>query len=218
MIYKIPGGTYSDDPHEYFDESGRWVPSLTQCGKLSGMVQLYGDADVVANAARRGSEVHKIAGFFNRFREIDETWLTEENGGYFAGYQQFLKESGFVPDPAWVETPMVVNIHGFPVGVTPDVFGTFTSLRVNAVIELKTVASPQPFWAVQTAIQEVARYKSKALGHVRRHSLILFKDARYKLLPPYENPHDLDDGIAMLRTVHWRLRNGHNLRQLATAN
>ena len=211
---KIDGGWYESDPgHSYYDDLGRWVPSLTQCLKLAGLSDYSGvDPDVLENAARRGTEVHELAATYNRFGELDPAWLTDETTPYFNGYLQFLDDTGFKPDPQWTEVPMIATIHGMKVGVTPDCHGQHK--RDNWVLELKATAARQASWSVQTALQECAIYKTTRCGRARRFALMLMKDGKYRLGEEHTNhDEDMDAGIAALKTVWWRLSHGQDLKK-----
>lgn len=213
MIRKIQGGTFQDEPfHAYYDDAGNFVPSITQVLKLQGLSDYSGiDPDVLENAARRGTEVHALAAAYNRYGEIDPDWITEETRPYFDAYMQFLADSGFKPDPAWVETPIIATVHGFKIGITPDCFGVLG--KYPAIIEFKATAAEQPSWAVQTAIQECGIFNSNHCGRVRRHALMLLKTGKYRLLAEYTNHvEDLANGIAALRNVWWRIQAGQKLQ------
>ena len=212
MKVKIQGGWFEDSPkHAYFADSGEWIPSLTQVLKLTGLSDYSGiDEDVLQRAAERGTKVHELAATFNRYGDLDPSWVDEETQPYIEAYFAFLKETGFKPDPEWTEVPMIASIAGFLVGVTPDCHGI---LRANkCIIELKATASKQDSWSIQTAIQEASIYRSNRCGRVRRYSLMLMKDARYLLSDEYTNHEDdMECGIAALRCVWRRLRAGQKL-------
>lgn len=208
---KITGGWYDSDVHLYMDEQGKFVPSLTQCLKLTGLSDYTGvDVDVLENAARRGTEVHELAATYNRYGAVDPTWITEECEPYFGAYMYFLLDSGFQPDPRWTETPMIATVHGFKVGVTPDCFGW--RRREQWLLEFKCTAARLPSWSIQTAIQEAAIFKTNRCGRVRRFALMLMKDGKYRLGDEHtEHETDWADAMAMLRVVWRRLQQGQEL-------
>jgi len=212
---KIDGGWYDDDRHEYTTDAGVRVPSITQVIKLAGFSDFSGiDPAVLENAARRGTEVHALAAAYNQFGEVDPAWVSEECEPYFNSYMKFLAESGYKPDPQWTEVPIIANVCGMLIGVTPDSHGTLG--RYKAVVELKCTASREPYWSIQTAIQECAIYKSNRCGRVRRHALILKKDGTYRLGEEYtDHENDMADGIAALRCVWWRINHGEKIWEKA---
>ena len=211
-IIQIPGGTFNDDPHEYRDEKGRFVPSLTQVLHLQGLSDYGGiDPAVLENAARRGSEVHALAAAWNEFGELDPNWLTEETMPYLEAYFAFLTDTGFKPDPQWTERSMIATIHKFPIGVTPDCFGT--KGREKWLVELKCTSQRQASWSIQTCLQELAIFGSNHCGRVRRFALMLMKTGKYSLGVEHTNhEYDCANGIAALRNVYWRLDAGQDLR------
>jgi hypothetical protein len=208
----IPGGWFQSEPmHAYFAEDKVWVPSLTQCLRLQGLVDYSGvDSDTLENAARRGTAVHQLAAALNKHGDVDPTWVTEELHPYFEAYLRFLSESDFRVDPAWCEQPFIAAIHGFRVGITPDCFGWFG--KTPGIVELKATAVEMPSWSIQTALQEAGIYKSNRCGRARRHALMLMKTGKYKLLSAYTNhEEDLAAGVAALRLVWWRIAQGQRV-------
>jgi hypothetical protein len=212
MRIKIEGGWFDEDGHAYYSDSGTRIPSLTQVLRLSGLTDYDGiDPDVLENAARRGTEVHVLAATYNQYGALDPAWITEECAPYFDAYRRFLDESGFKPDPAWVEKAMIVKIHGMALGCTPDLFGKLG--RDQAVIELKATSAVHSGWSVQTALQELAIFRSSNVGRVRRFALQLFNDTKYRLHSHTDHETDEAVGIAALRTVWWRIRDGQKIWQ-----
>ncbi len=216
-VIKIPGGYYSDDPHCYWDEQERFVPSLTQVIKLQGLSDYSGiDKDVLENAARRGTEVHALAAAQNLYGEVDPGWITPETAPYFQAYLNFLRDTGFKPDPEWTERSIIATIHGFKVGITPDVHGS--KGREKWLVELKCTSGRMRSWEIQTALQECGIYKSNHCGRVRRFALMLMKTGKYNLGPEHTNhEYDLANGIAALRNVYWRLDDGQDLQKRLAA-
>lgn len=213
----IHGGSFSTDPHRYLDEAGNFVPSLTQTIHLAGLSSFAGaDPDDLANAARRGDLLHGVVEVYNRDREgLDPSWVTDEISGYFDGYLKFERDTGFKPDPAWTELPMIVSIQGMPLGLKPDCFGRLG--KWDAVVELKAASCVQPSWSIQTAMQELGIFRSNHVGRVQRFALQLFRDGRYKLHPHTNHQEDEAVGIAALRTVHYRLSKKQKLWEMVNA-
>jgi len=211
---KIQGGWFQDEPfHAYFGDDGQFIPSITQVLKLTGISDYSGvDPAVLDAAAERGTKVHHLAAAFNRYGEVDPNWIEVEPelNGYFNAYMSFLSDSGFRPDPEWTEVPMIACVHGFRVGITPDCHGILR--RDNCIIELKTTAARMPGWTIQTAIQECAIYKSNHCGRVRRFALMLMRDGKYRLGDEHtDHDNDMADGIAALRVVWRRIRDGQKV-------
>jgi hypothetical protein len=214
-ITQIPGGSFNDSPHEYRDEAGAWVPSLTQVLRLQGLSADYGgiSEDVMENAARRGTEVHQLAAAYNQFGEVDPGWITPETEPYFDAYLAFLKDTNFKPDPEWSERNLIATIYGFKIGITPDCHGTWG--RTKAIIELKCTSSRHRSWELQTGLQEMGVYHSNVIGRVRRFALMLMKTGKYNLGKEHTNhEYDAANGIAALRNVWWRIEDGQDLRKL----
>lgn len=209
----IPGGTYDDDLHLYRDTSGKYVPSITQVLKFTGLSS-YSAAiskEVMENASRRGTIVHQAAWAFAKYRDVDPSWLTDETEPYFAAYRKFLHETGFQPDPEFVESPMIACVHGMAFGCTPDVLGSRG--KFPHVVELKTVATAQRSWAFQTAAQELARFNTNQCGRARRMAVQLLKDGKYKVNVYEQHAYDCHVFVSALTVVHERLSGGEKLWQ-----
>ena len=207
----IPGGTYSDEIHEYRNHADRWTPSVTQVIKLVGLSH-YSEAirpEVMEKAAKRGSVVHAAAWSYAKYGDVDETWLNEETTPYFEAYKKFIHESGFIPDPDFCESPMIATVHGMAFGVTPDVLGSRG--KFPTVVELKTVATAQPYWAFQTAAQEMARFATNQCGRARRMAVQLLNDGRYKINVYERHQYDAHVFISALSIVHERIAAGQRL-------
>jgi hypothetical protein len=216
VIIQIQGGTFCDSPHRYTDESGLFVPSATQVLKLQGLSDYDGvPEDRMEIASIRGSKVHDLAASHSRYDEVDPSWVTEETGGYFKGYLKFLADTGFKPDPAWIETGIICKIHGMSLGLMPDVFGKIA--RDPWLIEIKCTSGVQASWSIQTGFQEMGIHGSNHVGRVKRGALQLFKDGRYKLHQHTNHHEDEAIGIAALRLVHWRMQNGQDLEKRLAA-
>lgn len=210
MKLPIQGGSYDDDIHAYYDEAGQRIPSITQVLSLQGLSDYSGvDPDVLANAARRGTAVHELAAWHNRFGEVDPTWVTPELEPYFNGYLKFLSDTGFAVEPAWVEKPVIGTICGMRLGLTPDCYGKLG--RYGAIIEFKCTAAPQPSWSIQTAAQELIVFNSSRCGRVKRFALMLLKDGGYRLIEHSNHEEDLQNLIAALRNVWWRIGAGQDV-------
>jgi len=211
----IPGGSFNDSLHEYRDDKGVWVPSLTQIISLCGLSNGYGGAapEVLQNAARRGSEIHWLACSWARYGDVDPSLVTEEVLPYFESYKKFLSETGFVPDPDWIESPMVATVNGLSFGVTADVIGV--RKPTPTVVELKTTAAESKAWSVQTMGQAIGRFGLHGAGQAKRMVVQLKNDGKYRCFV-YENyAYDCSIFLAALSLVHWRLKHGQRLWEVA---
>ena len=210
MIQQIIGGTFDDHAHIYRDPQGNYVPSLTQILTLTGLSNFFnGNAEVRENAMQRGSDVHACIAMYARYGEIDPTWRTPQLDPYIDAALKFYTEIGFVPDPDFVEQPMIAKLRGYKYGVTADVIG---NRQYSTVVELKCSDGQfQPAWAIQLSGQAVARFGEHRGQAVQRWVVQLKSDGRYKVTQCDDHAGDLAVFQAALMTVHWRLRNGQRL-------
>ena len=211
-MISIPGGSYSDSDHIYRDESGKYVPSITQVMSLVGLYSYSAvNRDILENAQRRGSEVHAIAATYAKYGDVDPSFITAETEPYFEAYKRFMSEKGFVADPDWIETPVIATVHGMKFGATPDTLGMGARSKHPWIVELKTSAVAVPSWSVQTAAQEMAIFKTNNPGRARRMAVLLGKDGRYRTDTHEQAAYDGHIFVSSLSVVHYRLNCGQKL-------
>lgn len=209
-LEKIDGGYFDATTHAYYDPEGRFVPSVTQVLKLTGLSNYdFVKKEVLEAKAELGTEVHSLTVLHDKYGSLDPTWVSERAVPHFAAYEKFVHEKHFEPDPAWTERSIIATIYGMKVGVTPDRFGKLA--EVPTVLELKCVESPLDSWGFQTAIQEMAIFKTQHCGRAQRMALQLTKSGKYKLDPHTDHAGDASAAIAALTVVYARIRAGEKV-------
>jgi hypothetical protein len=214
-IRKIQGGTFDDAGHIYRDEQGVFVPSLTQVLKFQGISDYAGIAhDVMAAAAARGENGHSILESYDRYGDYDPSWVSDDLVPSIEAYKTFLADTGFVPDPEWIERAMIVSVYGMKVGMRLDRRGKFNGQ--DAIVELKFTSAIQPSWAVQTAAQEMGVMGTNLTGRLTRLAVQLRKDGKYRIDMHYPNGdrNHKEDGQQFsyaLGNLYWRMNHGQNL-------
>ena len=145
---------FDRDLHAYLDQDNVRRMSVTQALTISGLVDYSMVPEPVLRIAQqRGRLVHHAAAVIDRGDALDEFDVPAEIEPYIEGYHAFMREMKFVPDADWIERPMIVELFGQRVGMTPDAVGTIHG--VPTLIERKTCASYHPAWAIQTAGYEL---------------------------------------------------------------
>lgn len=212
-LIEIEGGWYEPDSHGYYSKDGKFVPSVTQIIGLVGLSDYSMVPRETLEAKRRiGSEVHELCATIDKYGAVDPSWVPDECRCYLDAYQLYRYEHHFEPEAALVEKPIIASVHGMLFGVTPDAPGKLNG--IDAILERKCVEAPQASWAVQTAFQEFARYKSSRCGRSQRFALQLKKNGKYRI--DQHTKHDLDASraIAFLTTVYARLDSGQKIWEL----
>lgn len=212
-LTKIDGGWYDAESHGYYGPDGKWLPSATQVLGLVGFSNYsMVKPEVLERKRLIGSEAHDHCASIDLYGDVDPTWISDEARPYVDAYRLFRHQRNFVPDPEWVERPVIVEIYGMRVGVTGDVFGKLDGY--DAILERKCVAAPQPAWAVQTCLQEFARFKAKHIGRAQRFAVQLLDTGKFKLAPHLNHGIDEFRAISALAVVYMRLDSGERLWEL----
>lgn len=202
---------YFDDVNHLYWEDGKFIPSLTQCLKLQGLVDFsMVNPDVLKAKSVLGTQVHELTESYDKYGDIDPSWITPENEPYFNAWLKFLSESGFVPEKEFIEFQSVHELFGCRYGFKIDRIGMMHGER--CLVELKCSDTIQQSWQFQLAGQEVAFTKRPRCGEIRRHTCRLRKNGTYRLSPPYTNHQwDFQQFSASLINVYGRLAQGQKL-------
>lgn len=188
---------FEEDKHEYRTASGLVRPSITQMMSKVGIYDFsMVNPDVLENARRRGSNVHKWCEEYDIHGFVDETWIADDEMGYFEAWLKFRRETGLVITR--VENRMLRPIAGVLVGGTPDVEGFIG--RNSFVIERKACRVKHPGWAIQTALQEMLITGKPRVGHLGRMSVQLKPNGTYSAFP-YEDPTDGDIALSIVQKI-----------------
>lgn len=200
-----------DEMNHLYWEDGKFVPSCTQVLKLAGLVDFsMVKPEVLKAKSILGTEVHSLTESWDLYGDIDPSWLTEENTGYFSAWKLFLKESGFVAEKQFIEYQTVAELFGFRYGVKIDRFGMMRGDK--CLIEIKNSDTIQDSWQYQLAGQEMALTKRPRCGEIKRMTCRLRKNGTYRLSNPYENhAWDAQQFMSALTNTYGRLAQGQQL-------
>jgi hypothetical protein len=186
--------SYDDDLHEYRNATGIVRPSVTQTLKVAGVIDYsMVPPKVLENARRRGVNVHGLTAEFDRYGDIDYTWLQEDEIPYFEAWKKFRRESGIVIHE--IEQPMLRTIMGMEVGGTPDRVGLIG--RDKFVVDIKCCRAKHVGWALQVGDYEMMLTGKARVGHLGRMVVQLFPTGNYTTIM-YDDPSDAAGSIAAL--------------------
>lgn len=186
---------------------GARVPSVTevldlaQLSNIREVIRVAG-AEVVAHAADRGRRVHIYCELVDREEAFRLEAVPADVRGYVQAYQRFVIETGFVPE--LIEEPMVSSSLRF--AGTVDRVGTCRLLDGLHTFDLKTPASDDPAWPIQTAGYALLVDENYGM-RTRRHCVQLRPNGRFKI---HSHPSETDYRIfrAALEVAHFRLAHG----------
>lgn len=191
--------SYEDASHTYRNSAGIERPSVTGSLMAQGIFDFsMVKPDVLENAKRRGKNSHRWCAEFDRHGFCDETWIAEDEMGYYIGWQKFVRE--VKPVILAVEKPMLGVIGGIEVGGTPDVDALIQGWPF--IVDRKCCASKHPGWALQLSDYEMLRTKRSRCGYMGRMSVQLFRTGKYSA-KVYEDPRDADVAIAAVVLTEW---------------
>lgn len=195
---------FDRDLHAYTDTDGARRMSVTQSLAIGGLFDYsMVPAHILERARLRGVQVHQACALIDRGEPLDDYVIPDSIAPRIEAYHVFLREMKFIPDPDWVERPMIVELFGHRVAMTPDVVGMIAG--VPTLIERKTNASDHPGWALQTAGYDLG-LKAAGLQIRQRFALRLLDTARYRLIP-HEERGDYDSFGDFYRSAAWKLKN-----------
>ena len=201
---------FERDAHAYIDTDGSRCMSVTQAIKIVGAVDYsMVSPEVLEHAAWRGRMIHQATAVLDIGENLDDYLIPDECLPYIEAYQLFLREIKFIPDPSWIERPMIVELFHHRIATTPDAIGTIDG--VPTVIERKATSAKHPYWAIQTAGQALA-LRAAGIQIRQRLAVQLLKTGKYRL-DPHENAGDFDTFGDIYRLAAWKLK--HNLAKLA---
>ncbi len=202
---------FEQDAHAYIDADGvTQRMSVTQAIKIAGLIDYsMVPTEVLANAAARGRLVHQGAAILDRGDDLASYEIPPECEPYIEAYARFCHEMRFVPDPDWIERPMIVELFGHRVGMMPDAVGFIDG--VPTVLERKATSASHPSWAIQTAGYELG-LRAAGLQIRQRLAVQLLRTGKYHPFF-YEDQGDSDTFSAAFRLAAWKL--AHNLAKLA---
>ena len=175
---------FEEDQHVYRDGRGIVRPSVTQALSMAGIFDFsMVPPDVLENARRRGTNVHRYTAEFDRSGDLDPTWLLEDELPYYEAWLKFRSESGC--KIVEIEQPMMKTVAGIVVGGTPDRVAFFGANKY--VLDLKCCSSSHPGWALQTALYAMMLTDVPHTEYMGRMSVQLFPTGNYKTIV-YDNP------------------------------
>ncbi len=201
---------FEHDAHAYVDLGGKQRMSVTQAIKIAGLIDYsMVPANVLENAAARGRLVHQACAIIDRGLDLADYEVPDICQPYIEAYQKFAWEMRFVPDPAWIECPMIVELFGHRVGMTPDAVGVIDGVPV--VVERKATSAAHPSWAIQTAGYALG-LRAAGVQIRRRIAVQLMPTGTYRVHESL-NPGDFETFADAYRIAAWKL--AHNLASLA---
>jgi|GEM_PF-6688343 len=201
---------FERDGHAYIDADGSRRMSVTQAIKIAGLIDYsMVPFEVLEAAAARGRLVHQAAAILDKGDDLSKYEIPPACEPYVEAYARFCREMDFVALPEWVERPMIVELFGHRVGMTPDAVGIMDG--VLTVVERKATSAAHPSWAIQTAGYMLG-LRACGLQIRQRVAVQLLPTARYR---PFfhEEDGDLDSFGDVYRTAALKLK--YNLASLA---
>ena len=201
---------FEHDAHAYLDADGvTQRMSVTQAIKIAGLIDYsMVPTDVLANAAARGRLVHQASAILDRGDDLSYYEIPPECEPYIEAYARFCREMCFVPDPVWVERPMIVELFGHRVGMTPDAVGSIHGVPV--VLERKATSAAHPSWAIQTAGYQLGLRAARVQVRLRM-AVQLLRTGKYRAFT-YDCDGDYETFADAYRLAAWKLK--HNLAKL----
>lgn len=210
------GCAFDEATHSYTIE-GRSVPSVTRVLDHAGLVDFsMVQREILERKSKIGRLVHMATEYFDK-GDLDWESLDDYTRGRTEAWMNFRKDTGFTP--RLIEERCVANVNGMSYGLTIDREGMMG--KHETIIELKTSAAAEPWWAIQTAgyALGVPDFEGKVnspralFARRRRIAVQLFADGRYKKFD-YPESQDAEVFLASLFISHWKLQHGTPFRKI----
>ncbi len=197
--------TYEEDGHLYRNARGAVRPSVTQVLKEAGVFD-YSRVDPAVLERKRllGQNVHLCTAEFDREGWVDETWLRDDEIGYYNAWLRFRRESRC--EVLNIEEPMLRTIMGIEIGGTPDRVLVLNGRRY--VADIKTCTAKHPGWRLQTALYEMMLTGVPRCGQLGRLVIQLLPNGSYDTPNDYDDPSDAGAAIAALTLATWKANAG----------
>lgn len=221
---------FSFDPASHiYTRNGRQVPATTRILDHAGLVSYdLVRSEILERKSRIGTAVHAATHFYDT-DDLDWSSIMDDDEicNRVRAWISFRKDTGFVPRR--IEEQFVATVHGMEYGLTVDREGILG--RNECIVELKTSAAVQPFWAIQLAgyalgLPErppqptenhgpsLVSPSARALfARRRRVAVQLLPDARYKMWP-FDDYFDAEVFMAALCITHWKLQHNAPIRRI----
>ncbi len=200
--------TFDAERHLYLVQ-GKPVPSVTQVLHSAGLSADYSMVapEVLDRKRIVGEYVHKATQYLDESC-LDMDTVDPEIQGHLAGYEKFIRESGFRPQ--LIEHRQVGRINGMLCGGTIDRTGSLAGKLW--IIDLKCIERLYPAFALQTAGYELLLPKPVVPPFkYDRAVLQLRRDGSYKLTA-YSDLADFDVFRAALVVTAWKMNQGMDIQ------
>lgn len=193
--------TFKKQSHEYFDESGRNVPCVSDIlkhfgiSKMEDVRKFVGDS-VMDASSNFGDVVHATCALHD---QDDLAECDPQIFPYLKAWKSFLKD--YNPQFLAVEKPMISGIWGFagtPDRITSD--GKY-SYVVDIKTGVKTVSEE-----IQTALYQILAEESLNLKIAKRYSIHLTEN--YYSIVPHSDRSDINTAKSLITAYNYKLRKG----------
>lgn len=193
------------------------MPSVTQVLEamhLSFDFRKFVEPDLLDRRSLIGTQVHNLTDIYDKYGDIDPTFLSVDTHGYVESYIGFRRISGFVPQSWSVRRCELIG--GLTLTGESDKEGLLNNMP--AIIDLKTGIKSDSH-GLQIGAYEMLRFRSARIGRVVRAMLHLNADGSPGKLQEY-GEHSSVDGtsyadtfLAALHCTHFALRRGYLTEQ-----
>lgn len=198
--------TFDAALHQYRDESGIVVPSVTQGMKCAGLINFDGvPIQVLEHKRVLGTLVHKVTELCDQGEDLNDFEIPDMCLPYIDGYVNFRNDCGFVPE--LIEYRMLASANGMRFGMQLDRIGPING--VDHIVELKCGASQHPAWGIQLAAYCIGIRPAHERMSLRRAAVQLGPQfTRGYKLHSYEDPSDFHMWMNALSSTIWKQNKG----------
>jgi hypothetical protein len=193
-----------DEGKHLYSLDGVPLPSVTQVLKGVGIIDFSNVPPALLEAACQfGTAAHKATELSDKGK-LDEENLDINLRPYLDGWILFRQEYGFLSD--MIERPIYSKIYRF--AGTPDRLGHWRIDDSMIILDIKTGFMLSSADAIQTAAYAIMAKEGGIKGTIKRVSLLLTKDGKYKI-KEHKDKNDANVFISALSVYNWRRKHGN---------
>jgi len=204
-LEKAVGKLTFDEENHLYKEDGVIIPSVTQCIKEAGLIDLsFVDKELLEYKSDVGNKIHKTTELFDH-GNLDESTLHPLLAGFLGAWKKFIWDYQF--NSLHIELAMIHPLYRYAGRI--DRIGTIIDKITIAQVDIKTGVHHHSYAIQSAGYTELYNYGKPKKEQIRRRlTVYLREDGTYEVRE-HKNPNDIRYFLAALTITNY-LRSIHN--------